>query len=99
MIETVEKSIDIDRISKKSNRLSIKSIGSASSEKEHKAQYLVEKFEKVGCNDAMTSYWFFVKCFQKLSEDTIWRLFERCTSDSKVRSPIKYFIRSANNLM
>lgn len=95
----VEKSIDIDVISEKSNRLSIKSIGGGNSGKELKAQYLVEKFEKEGCMDAMTSYWFFVKCFSKLSEDTIWRLFERCTSDSRVRSPIKYFIRSANNLM
>lgn len=95
----VEKTIDIDRISKKSNRLSIKSIGSASADCEKKAQYLVEKFERIGCQDAITSYWFFVKCFQRLSEDVIWGLFGRCTGDPKIHSPIKYFIRSCNNLM
>lgn len=98
-LRRVEKIIDIDRISKKSNRLSIKSIGNANTDNEQKAQHLVEKFERVGCRDAITSYWFFVKCFQKLSEDTIWRLFERSTEDRSIRSPIKYFIRSCNNLM
>ena len=99
MSRKVEKVIDIDRISRKSNRLSIKSIGGRSSEKERKAQYLVEKFERVGCSDAMTSYWFFVKCFSRISEDKIWSIFEKATSDPKIHSSIKYFIRACYNLM
>ena len=95
MLETVEKTIDIDKFSLRTNRLSIRNRREA----ERKAQFLVEKFERLGSEDAMTSYWFFVKCFQRLSEDAIWSLFERVTNDSGIKSPIKYFIKSCCNLM
>ena len=62
-------------------------------------EYLVEKFKKIGCNDADRCYFFFKKCFTNLSEDTIWSIFEVATHNTAVRSPIKYFIGACRNQM
>lgn len=64
-----------------------------------KAKYLVDKFERRGCLDARGSYYFFVKCFRNLSEDTIWSIYEESTCNPKVKSPIKYFIGACRNQM
>ena len=62
-------------------------------------EYLVEKFKKIGCNDADRCYFFFKKCFNNLSEDTIWSIYETATHNTSVRSPIKYFIGACRNQM
>ena len=62
-------------------------------------EYLVEKFEQVGCDDAKNCYFFFKKCFMNLSEATIWNIFENATHNSTIRSPIKYFIAACSNQM
>ncbi len=64
-----------------------------------KAQYLVEKFKKVGCIDADNCYFYFVKCFQTLPENTIWSIYETATTRSGIKSPIKYFIGACRNQM
>lgn len=64
-----------------------------------KAKYLVEKFERSGCSDAEGSYYFFVKCFRNLSEDTIWSIYEVATTNPKINSPIRYFIGACRNQM
>lgn len=67
--------------------------------KDQKARYLVEKFQRSGCTDADGCYYFFVKCFGKLSEDTVWSIYENATNNPKVKSPIKYFIAACRNQM
>ena len=62
-------------------------------------EYLVEKFKKIGCDDADRCYFFFKKCFNNLSEDTIWSIYEVATHNASVRSPIKYFIGACRNQM
>ena len=62
-------------------------------------EYLVEKFKKIGCDDADRCYFFFKKCFNNLSEDTIWSIYETATHNTAVRSPIKYFIGACRNQM
>ena len=62
-------------------------------------EYLVEKFKKIGCDDADRCYFFFKKCFNNLSEDTIWSIYETATHNTSVRSPIKYFIGACRNQM
>jgi hypothetical protein len=64
-----------------------------------KAQYLVDKFKKAGCEDADNCYYYFVKCFNELPESTIWNIFETATSKNGVKSPIKYFIGACRNQM
>lgn len=64
-----------------------------------KAQYLVEKFKKIGCEDADNCYFYFQKCFQTLPESTIWNIYEAATSKSGIKSPIKYFIGACRNQM
>ena len=64
-----------------------------------KADYLVKKFMKNGCDDADNCYFFFVKCFSELPENTIWMIFEKATGSARVKSPIKYFIGACRNLM
>lgn len=63
------------------------------------AQYLVGKFEKIGCSDASNCFRYFVKCFKTLPESMIWDIFETATHSSKIRSPIKYFIGACRNQM
>lgn len=63
------------------------------------AQYLVEKFEKIGCFDAPNCFRYFVKCFRTLPENVIWDIYETATNNSKIRSPIKYFIGACRNQM
>lgn len=63
------------------------------------AQYLVEKFEKLGCSDAPNCFRYFVKCFKMLPENVIWDIYETAANDSKVRSPIKYFIGACRSQM
>ena len=65
----------------------------------YRAQYLVDKFTKLGCTDANNCYYFFIKCFNNLSEETIWSLFENATRNPKINSPIKYFIGACRNQM
>ena len=62
-------------------------------------EYLVEKFQSIGCTDADKCYFFFKKCFNNLSEDTIWSIFENATHNKSVKSPIKYFIGACRNQM
>lgn len=62
-------------------------------------EYLVEKFERIGCDDAKNCYFFFKKCFMNLSEATIWSIFENATHNSTIKSPIKYFIAACRNQM
>ena len=64
-----------------------------------KAQYLVDKFKKVGCGDADNCYHYFVKCFQMLPENTIWSIYETATTKDGIKSPIKYFIGACRNQM
>ena len=64
-----------------------------------RANYLVKKFEKIGCKDAETCYNYFVKCFKMLPEALVWDLFESATQNSKIKSPIKYFIAACRNQM
>lgn len=64
-----------------------------------RAEYLVEKFERIGCSDASNCYFFFRKCFNNLSEDTIWSIYESATHNKGVKSPIKYFIGACRNQM
>ena len=61
------------------------------------AQYLVEKFEKVGCSDAERCFRYFVKCFQTLPENIIWDIYETATRKPGINSPIKYFIGACRN--
>lgn len=63
------------------------------------AQYLVEKFEKLGCNDAAGCYKYFVKCFRTLPENVIWDIYETASHNPKVKFPIKYFIGACRNQM
>lgn len=65
----------------------------------NKARYLVEKFEKIGCNDASKCFNYFVKCFKNLSENTIWTIYDNASSNSSIKSPIKYFIAACRNQM
>ena len=85
------------KISKKSKRLKNVNVGGRSNQS--KARYLVEKFERKGCADAGGCYYFFVKCFSRLSEDTVWSIFEKSTTDPGIRSSIKYFIGACRNQM
>lgn len=62
-------------------------------------EYLVEKFKKIGCDDADNCYFFFKKCFNNLSEDTIWGIYENAVHNPAVKSPIKYFIGACRNQM
>lgn len=64
-----------------------------------KAQYLVDKFKKVGCKDAENCYYYFVKCFNTLPENTIWSIYETSISKEGIKSPIKYFIGACRNQM
>ena len=64
-----------------------------------KAQCLVDKFKKLGCNDAENCYNYFLKCFQMLPENTIWSIFETATTKPGIESPIKYFIGACRNQM
>lgn len=64
-----------------------------------KARYLVDKFERLGCNDASNCYNYFVKCFVELSENTIWTIFDNASNNPKIKSPIKYFIGACRNQM
>jgi hypothetical protein len=63
------------------------------------ANYLISKFEKIGCPDAKGCYNYFVKCFKSLSENTIWSIYESATNNPTVHSPIKYFIAACRNQM
>jgi hypothetical protein len=63
------------------------------------AEYLVEKFQKLGCSDADRCYFFFRKCFNNLSEDMIWSIYESASHNPKIKSPIKYFIAACRNQM
>lgn len=81
------------KFSKKTKRLNV------SRNNQIKAQHLVEKFEREGCADAKNCYYFFVKCFSNLSEDTIWSIFEKSTTTPGIRSKIKYFIGACRNQM
>lgn len=62
-------------------------------------EFLVQKFEQLGCSDAQNCYFFFKKCFSHLSEATIWGIFENATHNPEVKSPIKYFIGACRNQM
>lgn len=64
-----------------------------------KAKYLVEKFEKIGCEDAGGCYYYFIKCFKTLPECVIWNIFEGAVSNPNVKSKIKYFIGACRNQM
>lgn len=64
-----------------------------------KAQHLVNKFKSAGCDDADSCYYYFVKCFQNLSENTIWSIYETATTKKGIKSPIKYFIGACRNQM
>lgn len=64
-----------------------------------KTEYLVEKFQRLGCTDADKCYFFFKKCFNNLNEDTIWSIFENATHNPSIKSPIKYFIGACRNQM
>ena len=63
------------------------------------ADHLVRKFERIGCNDAEGCRGFFCKCSMRLSQDTIWSIFEKSTSSAGIKSPIKYFIGACRNQM
>lgn len=63
------------------------------------ANYLIEKFEKVGCSDANGCFNYFVKCFKSLPENVIWDIYETATRKPGVKSPIKYFIAACRNQM
>lgn len=63
------------------------------------ADHLVRKFKRIGCDDADQCRNFFCKCSMKLSQDTIWSIFEKATTSPKVHSPIKYFIGACRNQM
>ena len=63
------------------------------------AQYLVKKFEKLGCMDAGGCFRYFVKCFQALPENVIWDIYETATRKPGIKSPIKYFIGACRNQM
>ncbi len=64
-----------------------------------KAKYLVDKFTKIGCDDAERCYRYFVKCFKSLPECTIWNLYESAINNPTIKSPIKYFIGACRNQM
>lgn len=64
-----------------------------------KANYLIGKFEKIGCSDAKGCYNYFVKCFNNLSENTVWSIYENATNNPSIKSPIKYFIAACRNQM
>jgi hypothetical protein len=65
----------------------------------HKARYLVEKFMALGCDDAPNCFYYFVKCFKNLSENTIWSIYENAANNPQIKSPIKYFIGACRNQM
>ena len=83
--------LNVKRYSLKENTLNV-NVG-------RQAEYLVEKFEKLGCSDASLCYFFFRKCFNHLSEDTIWSIYESATQNPKIHSPIRYFIGACRNQM
>lgn len=62
-------------------------------------EYLIEKFKDLGCNDADKCYFFFKKCFNNLSEDVIWGIYENAAHNKTIKSPIKYFIAACRNQM
>lgn len=64
-----------------------------------KTEHLVEKFKSVGYDDAGRCYFFFKKCFENLSEDIIWSLYESTMRNPNVESKIKYFIGACRNQM
>ena len=87
------------KISKKSKRLINVNVKGRSQLNQRKAEHLVEKFERLGCDDASGCLFFFVKCFSRMSEDTIWSIYEKATTDKDIRFPIKYFIGACRNQM
>ena len=98
MLDQRKKTLNVNvKISKKSKRL--RNVNVRGMANESKAQYLVEKFERQGCADADGCFYFFVKCFSRLSEDTIWSIYEKATTDASVNSKIKYFIGACRNQM
>jgi hypothetical protein len=64
-----------------------------------KARYLVDKFLAHGDDDAANCYNYFVICFSKLSEKTIWDIYENATNNPSVKSAIRYFIAACRNQM
>lgn len=70
-----------------------------SNKKVLQVEFLIDKFKKIGCDDADKCYYFFRKCFDNLSESTIWSIYENSTHNPKVKSPIKYFIGACRNQM
>lgn len=84
------------KFSKKTKRSNVYNVSRSN---QAKARHLVEKFEREGYMDAENCYFFFVKCFSKLSEDTIWSIFEKSTTTPGIRSKIKYFIGACRNQM
>lgn len=93
-----ERNVNV-KISKKSKRLRNVNVKSQSMLNQRKAEHLVEKFERLGCDDASGCLFFFVKCFSRLSEDAIWSIYEKATTDKTIRFPIKYFIGACRNQM
>lgn len=63
------------------------------------AQYLVEKFRSLGCDDASNCFRYFVKCFRTLPENIIWDIYETAAHKPGIKSPIKYFIGACRNQM
>lgn len=64
-----------------------------------KAEHLVGKFERLGCDDAPNCFNYFVKCFKSLPESTIWNIYENAANNPSIKSPIKYFIAACRNQM
>lgn len=64
-----------------------------------KAKFLVDKFRKLGYDDADGCYNYFVKCFNNLSENTVWEIYESVVNNPNVQSKIKYFIGFCRNKM
>ena len=95
MQRIVEKTnVNVNVISQKINkRLNVRNVAT------NKAQYLVDKFKRNGYSDADGCYFFFVKCFSKLPENTIWSIYEKATTTPGIRSSIKYFIGACRNQM
>lgn len=64
-----------------------------------KARYLVDRFLAYGEEDAANCYSYFVICFNRLSEKTIWDIYENATNNPNIKSAIKYFIAACRNQM
>ena len=62
-----------------------------------KVEHLVEKFKNEGYDDAGNCYFFFKKCFETLSEDMIWSIYETAMHKPGIDSRIKYFIGACRN--